>query len=104
MLTDVSVEQRNEGYYVAGTNISLDSIVWALKHGEAVDEIVADFPAVGTREKVEAAVAFINAHPQEIESYLAVGAQAWEEARRLNPKEFVERARRSRERRFPKPA
>jgi uncharacterized protein (DUF433 family) len=98
------VERRNEGYYVAGTNISLDSVARALKRSEAVDEILADFPAVGTRQKVEAAIAFIDAHPREIESYLAAAVRAWEEARKLNPAEFVERVRRFRERRVPKPA
>jgi hypothetical protein len=76
----------------------------ALKRGDAVDEIVADFPAVGARQRVEAAIAFINAHPEEIERHLAAGARAWQEARKLNPAEFVERTRRFREKRVLTPA
>ena len=29
-----AVEQRNQGYYVAGTRISLDGVAWALKRGD----------------------------------------------------------------------
>jgi uncharacterized protein (DUF433 family) len=99
-----AVEQRNQGYYVAGTRISLDSVAWALKRGDPPDEILADFPALGSRQRLEAAVAFINSHPREIEAYLAEGVRAWEEARKLNPPELVERSRRFRERRAPKSA
>ena len=104
MPTDVAVEQRNQGYYVAGTTISLDSVAWAVKRGETADEILADFPAIGARQRLEASVAFIDAHPREIEAYLTAGAQAWEEARKLNPQELIERARRFRERHVPKSA
>jgi uncharacterized protein (DUF433 family) len=102
--TDVAVEQRDQGCYVTGTTISLDSVAWALKRGESADEILADFPAIGSRQRLEAAIAFVNSHPQEIEAYLAAGARAWEEARKLNPRGFVERARRFRESRAPKSA
>jgi uncharacterized protein (DUF433 family) len=104
MPIDVAVEQRNQGYYVAGTTISLDSVAWALKRGETADEILADLPAIGSRQTLEAAIAFIDAHPREIDAYLTAGVQAWEEARKLNPRELVERAHRFRESRAPKPA
>ena len=104
MPTDLYVEERNRGYYVAGTRISLDSIAHALNRGETADEILADFPTLKSRQKLEGAIAFIKAHPKVIEAYLAEGAQAWEEARKLNPPELVERARRYRARRDPKSA
>jgi hypothetical protein len=47
--------------------ISLDSIAQALKRGETTDEILADFPALKSRRKLEGAIAFIKAHPKEIE-------------------------------------
>jgi len=59
MLTDFYVEERNRGYYIAGTRISLDSIAYALKRGETADEILADFPALKSRQKLEGAIAFI---------------------------------------------
>ena len=65
---------------------------------------IGSFPAIGSRQRLEAAIAFVNSHPREIEAYLATGARAWEEARKLTPREFVERARRFRESRTPKSA
>jgi uncharacterized protein (DUF433 family) len=101
MLTDPYVEIRGGGYYLAGTRISLDSIAYALRRGETVEEILADFPVLESREMLEGAIAFIQAHPQEIESYLAEKAQLWEELRRLNPNppDLVERARKYRKER-----
>lgn len=90
------VEARNHGYYVAGTRISLDSVAYAVGRGETLEEILADFPALESRQKLEGAIAFINAHPSEIEVYLAEMAQRWEEARKLNPPHLTEKARRYR--------
>jgi len=34
------IEQRNGGYYVAGTRISLDSVVYAFNRGESPEQIL----------------------------------------------------------------
>jgi uncharacterized protein (DUF433 family) len=96
MPTNEWIEIRGTGYYLAGTRISLDSIAYALPRGETVDQIMADFPALHSREEVEGAIAFVQAHPAEIEAYLAEGARGWEEARKLNPPDLVEKVRRYR--------
>src|SRR6266436_1531038 len=90
------VESRNHGYHVAGTRISLDSVACAIGRGETLEEILADFPAIESRQILEGAIAFINAHPSEIATYLAEKAGRWEEARKLNPPHLAERARRYR--------
>jgi uncharacterized protein (DUF433 family) len=90
------IEMRNDSYYIAGTRISLDSIAYAVRRGETMDEILTDFPAIESRQKLERAIAFIEAHPKEIESYLAQNAQRWEEARKLNPPDLVEKAQKYR--------
>jgi hypothetical protein len=38
------VEQRNGGYYVSGTRVSLDSIVYAYRGGEPAESIRQSFP------------------------------------------------------------
>ena len=38
------IEQRNGGYYVAGTRISLDSVVYSFKDGQSPEAIQEDFP------------------------------------------------------------
>ena len=97
------IEMRNGGYYLAGIRISLDSIIWAVRRGETVEEILADFPVLKSREKLEGAVAFVKAHPKEIRGYLAERARKWEKARKLNPPELVEKVRRFRKERKLRP-
>ncbi len=90
------IESRGSGYFLAGTRISLDSVACAVGRGENVDEIAADFPVIESRLTLAAVVAFIKAHPKEIEAYLAEMATRWEDARRLNASDVVERARKYR--------
>ena len=91
------VEFRNQGYYVAGTRISLDSIAYAIRRGETVEELAADFPALCSRHKLEGAIAFIEAHAIAVDAYLAEKAERWERARKLNPPELLEKVRQRRE-------
>src|SRR5260370_8918688 len=93
MPTNEYVEIRNQGYYFAGTRISLDSIAYAVRRGETAEEILADFPALESRHKLAGAICFIQAHSAEIDAYLAEKARRGEEARKLNPPEVPERAR-----------
>ncbi len=96
MPADRFVEARNRGYYVAGTRISIDSVAYAIKRGETTDEILADFPTVERRENLEGAIASIKRHSDEIEAYLSENARRWDEARKLNPPDLVEKARKFR--------
>jgi uncharacterized protein (DUF433 family) len=40
------VEQQEGGYYVAGTPVSLDSIVYAFRGGESRETIQQNFPSL----------------------------------------------------------
>ena len=79
------VEQRNAGYYVQGTRVSLDSVVYAFLRGESADGIVESFPALSL-EQVYGALAFYLAHRESIDGYLQEGkaefARLRDEARR----------------------
>ncbi|MBC6476031.1 MAG: DUF433 domain-containing protein [Hormoscilla sp. GM102CHS1] len=63
------IEYRNEGYWVAGTRISLDSIVYAFRKGLSPESIVQSFPLL-TLEQVYGAIAFYLANCDEIDAYL----------------------------------
>jgi uncharacterized protein (DUF433 family) len=41
------IEERNGGYYVAGTRISLDSVVYEFNRGAAPETILRSFPLLG---------------------------------------------------------
>ena len=83
------VEARGRGYYMTGTRISLDSIAYSVASGQTVEEILEDFPAIQSREKLEGAVAYVRAHPVEIEKYLAQAEEIWKELQSQNPPEIV---------------
>jgi hypothetical protein len=42
------VEQRNGRYYVAGTRVSLDSVVHAYRNGAAPESLLRSFSSIGT--------------------------------------------------------
>ena len=52
------IEQRNGGYYVAGTRISLDWVVYAFKRGDPPERILEEFPLL---DKVSRAYGAIQA-------------------------------------------
>jgi len=64
------VEQRDEGYWVTGSRVSLDSIVYAFLNGQSAESIAQSFPGL-TLEQVYGAIAFYLANRSEIDTYLA---------------------------------
>lgn len=64
------VEQRDGGYWVAGTRVSLDSIVYAFLGGQTAESIAQAFPVL-TLEQVYGAIAFYLANRSDIDGYLA---------------------------------
>jgi uncharacterized protein (DUF433 family) len=87
------VEARGRRHYIAGTRISIDSIAYAFRRGETVEDILEDFPSLQSGEKLDGAIAFVRAHPVEIETYLAEGERLQKELEGQNPPEIVERIR-----------
>ena len=80
----IYVEQRDGGYWITGTRISLDSIVYAFKRGAAPESMQRAFPLL-TLEEIYGAITFYLAHEQEIDAYLAQAEATFEvQARALN--------------------
>lgn len=71
------VEYRNDAYWVEGTRISLDSVVYAFRSGLSPESIVQSFPLL-TLEQVYGAIAFYLAYRVEIDSYLAAEEVAFD--------------------------
>lgn len=100
------IEQRDGGYWIEGTRISLDSIVYAFKRGSAPESIKRSFPLLSL-EEIYGAITFYLSHEQEIDSYLALAETNLDaesearnaQARAANPKLFerLKRARQERE-------
>ena len=64
------IEERNGGYYVAGTRISLDSVVYSFNEGNAPEAIQEDFPLLNCAQ-IYGAIAFYLDHTAEIDKYLS---------------------------------
>jgi len=63
------VEQREGVYRVAGTRVSLDSIVYAFISGQSAESIAQSFPVL-TLEQVYGAITFYLGHREEVDRYL----------------------------------
>lgn len=63
------IEQRHGGYYLAGTRISLDSVVYSFNQGQSPEAIQEDFPSL-KRAQIYGVIAFYLDHQAEIDKYL----------------------------------
>jgi uncharacterized protein (DUF433 family) len=66
------VEQRDGGYWIVGSRVSLDSIVYAFLRGASPESIARSFPVI-TLEDVYGAITFYLADQSEIDAYLRQG-------------------------------
>jgi uncharacterized protein (DUF433 family) len=64
------VEQREGGYFIAGTRISLDSVIHPFKNGCSPESILRSFPLIGSLENVYGAITFYLANNKAVEDYL----------------------------------
>jgi uncharacterized protein (DUF433 family) len=71
------IEQCEGVYRVAGTRVSLDSIVYAFLDGHTAESIQQSFPLL-TLEQVYGAITYYLAHREDIDAYLQVQEAAFE--------------------------
>ena len=93
------ITKRDGEYYVAGTRVTLASIVHEFLDGASPETIVEDFDSLRL-EQVYGAIAYYLANQAQIDAHVAQRARNYEKARRrqppLNPvlRERLNRARR----------
>ena len=93
------IEKRNGGYYLIGSRVSLESVIYPFLDGASPETIVDEFPTVGL-EQVYGAITFYLANRPEIDAYLSETEKLWQEARKnqspIPPalRQRLERARR----------
>jgi uncharacterized protein (DUF433 family) len=64
------IEHRDGGYYVAGTRISLDSVVYAFNRGDSPERILEQFPLLRKLSRVYGAIAFYLDHKSQVDEDL----------------------------------
>lgn len=66
------IEHCNGGYWIEGTRISLDSVVYSFLNGESPESIAQNFPLLSL-EQVYGAITFYLANREVIDAYLEAG-------------------------------
>ena len=83
------IEKREGGYWIAGTRVSLDSVVYAFLRGAAPDSIAQSFPVLSL-EEVYGAIAFYLANQAELDATFADNDREFErlrqQTREANPR------------------
>jgi uncharacterized protein (DUF433 family) len=82
------VEQHDGGYWIVGSRVSLDSIVYAFLRGASPESIARSFPLI-TLEDVYGAITFYLSQQAVIDAYLQRGEAEFDllrqKARQANP-------------------
>jgi len=68
-MTSEYIEERNGGYYIAGTRISLDSVVYSFNRGNSPEAIREEYPLLKLPQ-IYGAIAFYLEHQQAVDRYL----------------------------------
>ncbi len=76
------IEERSGGLYVAGTRVSLASVVLEFRQGAAPETILQDFPALVSLANVYGAIAYYLANQIKVAEYLEAQEANWEEFRK----------------------
>jgi len=79
------IEVRNGSYYLAGTRIGLDVVIYDFRDGRSAGAICEAYPSIGSLAKVYGAITFILEHPKEIEAYLEAQDRRYEEFKTQHP-------------------
>ena len=87
-MTQEFIEARDGGYYLIGSHVSLESIVYQFRQGESPEAIVQPFPSLPLLQVYDG-IAYSLAHRPEVDEYLSRGEARFEElalsAREANP-------------------
>jgi uncharacterized protein (DUF433 family) len=68
------------GWRVAGSRVSLDSIVHAYWEGRLPEAIATDFPSLSL-ERIHGAIAYFLGHRDDVDAHLRKQGQRWEDFR-----------------------
>jgi uncharacterized protein (DUF433 family) len=74
------VEERSGGYFIAGTRVSLDSVVYGFLRGESPEGMAESFPAL-TLEQILGSLAFYLGNRAKVDQYLHEGKEEFERLR-----------------------
>ena len=71
------IEERNSGLYIAGTRVSLDSVVIRFQEGASPEKIIQSFPTLKLSQ-VYGAIAYYLENEKTVNEYVAEGQRELE--------------------------
>ena len=71
-MTREYVEMRNNGYYIAGTRVSLDTVVSLYRDGASAEAIQDELPSLSL-EQIHGAIAFYLGNRDSVDQNIADG-------------------------------
>ena len=78
-MTKEYVEERSGALYVAGTRVSLASVIFQFRQGASPETILQNFPSLASLENVYGAIAYYLANQPAVDEYLRAQEQKWED-------------------------
>jgi uncharacterized protein (DUF433 family) len=82
-MSDEYVEQREGGFWLTGSRVSFDSIVYAFLAGQTAESIAQSLPSLSLRQ-VYGAITFYLANREQVDVYLAKSRKDFESVRRAS--------------------
>jgi uncharacterized protein (DUF433 family) len=83
------VEERDGGYFISGTRVSLDSVVYAFLRGESPEGIADSYPALSL-EEIFGSLSFYLANRERVDRYLAQGRLEFDRLREASHRDHPE--------------
>jgi uncharacterized protein (DUF433 family) len=78
------IELRDGGFYIKGTRVPLDSIVYEFHNGASPESIRQAFPTL-TLEQVYGAITFYLGHQEQVDATIRDAERAWSEFDATHP-------------------
>ena len=68
-MADNHIERREGGFYIVGSRVPIDRIVWEYRNGEDPETIQSHYPTLSL-DQVNGAITFYLAHPVEVDQVI----------------------------------
>jgi uncharacterized protein (DUF433 family) len=84
MMANDYIDVRDGGFYIKGTRVPLDSIVYEFRNGASPESIRQAFPTL-TLEQVYGAITFYLGHQEQVDTTIRDAERAWSEFEAAHP-------------------
>ena len=85
-MTKEYIKKRDNSYFIKGSRVSLDSVIYAFLNGVSPEGIVQSFPVLSL-EQIYGAITYYLANKTEIDHYLQEGELIFQQQRKVSLKE-----------------